>query len=55
MKDAARLPLKGGKLEANLLSVLSPFVLLDLSFICSVSIYRAPTTCSKHLEMLRAP
>ena len=48
MKDAARLPLKGR--EILLLSILSPFVLLDLSFIRSVSIYRAPTTCSRQSD-----
>ena len=45
MKDAARFPLKGRKIL--LLSILSPFVLLDLSSTPSVSIYRAPITCSR--------
>lgn len=45
MKDAARSPLKGR--EMLLLSILSPFVLLDLSSIPSVSIYRALITCSR--------
>lgn len=44
MKDAARLPLKGREI---LLSILSPFVLLDLSFIHSVSIYRVPMSPGK--------
>ena len=45
MKDAARSPLK--ERETLLLSILSPFVLLDLSSISSVSIYRAPIICSR--------